>query len=152
MIIHSDKLTRDDFYSAAKASGVEIVDVVSKGSRSRKGAFNFAISGSGRHGGQWGTQDYKAATWDEWGIFLAKLFAIDPESHTGKYGYLSAEHFDWMTGYRFQRLDIRDQHKRHKWAHHSVATSTYYVHSCDCGAITRTLARGITWDYIRKAA
>lgn len=152
MIIHSDKLTHQDFQSAAKVAGVEIVDVTSKGSRSRKGSFSFAISGSGRYGGQWGTQDYSAATWDEWGIFLAQLFAIDPEAHTGKNGYLSAEHFNWMTGNRFLRLDVRDQHKRHKWAHHSVATGTYYVHSCDCGASTRTLARGIAWDDIRQAA
>lgn len=143
MIIHTDMLNRGYFYLAASKAGVEIVDVIEKGSRSRKRAFNFAISGSGRHGGQWGVQNYKSATWDEWGIFLAFLFEVDPHAHTGKNGYESEIHFHWATGGRFRSLTNAEQHRRHRWrASGRVVTRSHYVQECDCGASFRRMASG----------
>src|SRR5258705_6579708 len=114
MRIHSNTLTHEDFADAAKRAGVSIVELSEHGSQSRKHAFKFALEGtSGRPRG-FGAGG-EAATWDEWGIVFAHLFNVDPDAHTGKNGYLSAEHYHWVTGDRFRTLTPLLQHKRHKW-------------------------------------
>lgn len=143
MRIHSDTLTRQDFADAASHAGVTVVDIVQHGSQSRQRAFTFSLSGSGRNGGQWGTQPYRTATWDEWGIVFAELFRLDPLAHTGKYPYLSGEHFHWSTGDRFRFLTPTYQHLRHKWNRTGhAATGTYAVSECTCGAIQRWMVHG----------
>ncbi|WP_176561903.1 hypothetical protein [Mycolicibacterium palauense] len=152
MRIHSNVLTEQHFYEAAIAAGVTVVGVHRHGSRSRERAYDFGISGSGRSGGQWGHRDYKSATWDEWGIFLAHLFEVDQDAHTGKHGYLSADHFHWVTGDRFRYLTPDGQHKRHNWLsgdHRGTsATGSYWVQSCACGAIQRSVKHGHSWAEI----
>lgn len=44
-----------------------------------------------------------AATYDEWGYFLAELFAADPEARAGR--YKSRDHFHASTGYAYAMRD-----------------------------------------------
>lgn len=149
MRIHSDVLTRADFRDAAQRAGVGIVDLTEHGSRTRKGAFNLGLTGSSAYRTQWGPRDDQAATWDEWGIFLAHLFEVDPAAHCGKNSYLSADHYHWSTGDRFRTLTRAEQHKRHVWGIHRglQGHGEYAENECSkCGAVTRWLMRGSRWD------
>lgn len=131
MKIHSDKLLPNAFESACEAAGVELDDFEQCGSRSRKRAFKFSLTGSSNHNRGFGAPG-KAATWDEWGIFLAYLFRIDPNAHCGKGSYESEEDFHWKTDNRFMFLSRRNQHKQHKWVPLGNHTS-----ECECGATQR---------------
>lgn len=149
MRIHSNTLTRQDFTDAAKRADVTLVDLTEHGSQSRARAFVFYLSGSGTQGGQWGTQNYKTATWDEWGIVFAHLFHVDPQAHCGKNGYRNAEHYHWSTDDRFRTLTPLLQHKRHNWSvvNRSI-TGNYMVAQCKCGAVNRWMAYGHDWEEI----
>lgn len=142
MRIHSDILTRDDFAAAARRAGVSLVQLAEHGSKTRVKAFSFYVSGSGVQGGQWGTQDYRTATWDEWGILLGHLFDVDAEAHCGKGSYLSADDYHWQTADRFRTLTPDRQHKRHKWEFKGISGE----HGCKCGAGRRW----DRWDYVRR--
>lgn len=77
MKIHSDILTVDHMQTAAKAARVSVVWPMFKpgGSQSRKNSFVVHLSGSSRYrAGFAGNNGLQAATWDEWGMFLAALF------------------------------------------------------------------------------
>lgn len=155
MRIHSDVLTESDVYSAAQFAGVRVVDLDVKGSQSRGKAFNFTLSGSGAHRSQWASSDHQAATWDEWGIVLNRLFVVDPLAHTGKNGYLSAEHFHWMTADRYRTLTPDDQHRRHNWLSGDTngrsVGNAYRVFSCKCGAVGRQMMPGHSFDELSMA-
>jgi hypothetical protein len=148
MIIHSNTLVWADFRLAALRAGdnVTVVEKKLRGSRSRARAFEFSFAGNGRHGGQWGTQDYKVATWDEWGMALAHLFSVDPQAFTrGMVNYESANHFHWTTGDRFRCLTPPYQHLRHKWGMGIAGeTGDFRVLYCDCGAERRWVSRRST--------
>jgi len=88
MKIHSDTLTDQDILNAAPRS-THFVEFEEAGSRSRKRAWNVRLSGSSKYSMQ-GVEG-KAATWDEWGIFIAALFKFDPEAKIG--WYKSYDHF-----------------------------------------------------------
>lgn len=48
-----------------------------------------------------------AATWDQWGILLSNLFAIDPRMKVGSYAhpyYDGVDDFHWQTFDRFKRV------------------------------------------------
>lgn len=141
MKVHSDTLTADSIRAAIDViPGVSIIGLTTHGSRSRKAAFNIQLTGSGVRGGMHGNLDYPTATWDEWGIVIAALYELDPQAHWGKV-YESEEHFHWVTCSRFSYLTTEAQHKRHKWnAQGLVATGSYYVFNCKCGAHMRSLA------------
>jgi hypothetical protein len=148
MRIHSDILAGSDFLNAERIAGVTLVNFDSVGSRSRVGSFEFSLTGSSNHAANFGG-GYKAATWDEWGIFLAHLFSVDPQAHCGKQSYLSAEHFHWSTGNRFDSLTLAGQHKRHAWGMgQRCVTGSYSVSQCDCGAVQRWILRPHTWEEI----
>lgn len=155
MRIHSDTITHRDFINAAYTARVAVVDLSTYGSRSRDRAFKFYLSGSGITGGQWGSQDYKTATWDEWGIFLGHLFDVDPIAHTGKNSYLSAQHYHWVTGDRFRTLTPRHQHHRHRWEYRGnfdpdfrPDRSGFSEAWCSCRAIKRWVIRGDFWSLL----
>jgi hypothetical protein len=83
-------------------------------------AFEINLSGSGRHGGQYGNRDAKSATWDEWGVVMAAIFAADLTTRMGgtqeRPIYANAEDFHWQTGERFAlRRMPNDTHAQHKW-------------------------------------
>ena len=150
MRVHTN-LSRDQVVACVPA-GVTIHHMSEHGSRSRPRAFNVVLEGSSIYGGQFGNQDYSAGTWDEWGIFLGALFALDPAAHVGK-TYLDADHFHWVTGDRYRAeagLTVANQHKRHNWDYKGVAvTGSYLVHECRCGAIMRRMSQSRSFDEIR---
>jgi hypothetical protein len=93
------------FRMAATVAGVTFERLEHHGSRSDLQAFDVVLNGSGRNQ-PWG-RDYQAATWDEWGMFLAEVFNYD----------------------RFDTLTPRHQHRNHRW---SSGYPRYQ--SCACGA------------------
>lgn len=94
---------------ARKTSGVWHERLVRKGSRTHDVAYDVILSGeSGRYTNQrWVNGDgVEAATWDQWGIYLAVIFEADPEAKCvggGGGGYANAEDFHRKTGGRFER-------------------------------------------------
>jgi len=101
MKIHSDVLTSMDIYAATRElPGVYVDSCTQHGSRKRARAFNVGLEAGektelrryNRNSGQWGGGGVTgiACTWDEWGIFIAALFDIDPEAIIGQYDGLAA--------------------------------------------------------------
>lgn len=105
MRIHTDRLTESDIYTAARHARADVVVLTEHGSRSRDHAFNVKLEGESRrrpNGGASGkgyASGY-AATWDQWGVFLAILFDIDPDAFT-PYDK-SGAYFDQRTNWRFR--------------------------------------------------
>jgi hypothetical protein len=117
MRIHTDTLLTGDFYDAARLARVTIYSNSLHNSRSRDHAFDFSLrGGSNRYpmGGDDGS-GLKAATWDEWGIFLSVLFGKDPEAVVSRI-YDGLVQFEQKTFYRFSEGDHpSDMHGDHKW-------------------------------------
>lgn len=95
MKIHSDTLTLQDIRSAVPEGcylaafyhkGDEWTSIGQEGSRSRERGFVVRLSGSSKSTMQ--RLPDKAATWDEWGIFIAAIFAHDPDAICGWYSSL----------------------------------------------------------------
>jgi len=146
--IHSDQLKLEHFRMAARAAGVTIVELIEQGSRSRKRAFKFQLSGSSPYRSQFGNHGGQAATWDEWGMFLNALFLVDPDAHCGKNSYLSADHFHWVTGDRFRTLIPPYQHPRHKWTLGHTFNDDHRQRQSECEyceAVQRWLV-GLQWS------
>ena len=128
MRLHTNKLTITDIYRAADTAGVELLRDSEHGSRSHERAFDVILSGSGRTGGQWGNSGnagaapHKAATWDEWGVFLGELFGKD---HTIKcWAYANAADFHAQTGNRFRVfLPVAQRCAQHRWEYVSAGYS-----------------------------
>lgn len=118
MKLHSDKLTDDDVREAlgqAKAAGkvtqdVCMVQFMPGGSRSRARSWAIQLgtedktSGptKSRHyknSGQYGRSQVWAATYDEWGWFIAQLFAVDPDATFGP--YLGLDSFNAQTASKY---------------------------------------------------
>jgi hypothetical protein len=133
-------------YAAAREARV-IVRATEHGSRTHARAFEVQLSdGAGnawRNSGQYGaaTWDGNAATWDEWGIFLAHLYGADPGARVGgslkRPIYADADDFHRVTCDRYRTLTPALQHKRHKWER------VYGAHrqTCKCGAALDMSAR-----------
>jgi hypothetical protein len=83
MKIHTDNLGRADILNAADDAGVIVTALYARGSRSRDHAFDVYLSGTSPHRTQRG--EGPAATWDEWGKFLAILFKREPTLKAGPY-------------------------------------------------------------------
>lgn len=144
MRIHSNRLTAGDIYAAAGfAAGAQVEYVREHGSRTRLRAFDFYVTGNSpfRPQNTRAYGDVYAATWDQWGLLLGHLFAIDPDAHTGRNGYRNADDFHYKTGHRFVPGFLRpDQtHRRHRWQPNYDSTAW-----CDCGAHMR-------WDQIDRS-
>lgn len=94
MFIHSDTLTEQDIRSVVPdgtylaghydpRDGVTWGSVHVAGSRSRARRFSVRLSGSSRYAMR--SLPDKSPTWDEWGIFLAAIFELDPHAVCGIY-------------------------------------------------------------------
>jgi hypothetical protein len=127
MRIHSDVLTARDIYAATTAAGMHGVyaETMAHGSRSHRAAFEVKLTGNSSRrpnpgtGGRYVDGDH-AATWDEWGMFLAALFTVDPAAIVGTVArptYAGREHFHAVTGNRFRTLTAPYQHGGggHRW-------------------------------------
>lgn len=107
--------------AAAKLPGV-YADITAHGSRSHAGAVALKLEGNGYRvnpGWAYGDRDTFGATWDEWGVVLAHLFAADADAVAGTPRapiYDGATDFHDQTGERFASLEMpTDTHKRHTW-------------------------------------
>lgn len=111
MRIHLNHGTPDTLLStAARTAGVAFDKYKKGGSRSHFWGYTIILEGeSGRHtnSGSYGARtDSEAATWDQWGIFLAVIFEADPGAKTDSYA--NAEDFHRKTGGRFDMHNIAD--------------------------------------------
>lgn len=117
MRIHSNTLTALDIYRATDALPGVFAQVEWKGSRSHANAFEVRLEGTSTRL----TMDRKgqAATWDEWGVFIAAVFEVDPEALWGSAktpNYRNADHFHAVTRYRFDSDALpSDTHQQHRW-------------------------------------
>ena len=128
MRIHSSVLKASDIKDIVNevAGGyVTVEEAEDRGSRKRQGAVELRLSGSSNYKSQGG--DYKAATWDEWGIVINAIFERDGEAIVGQYDSLFT--FDNYTQGRFDDLTPANQHKRHKWVYYAPRQF-----ECKCGA------------------
>lgn len=144
MLLHATAtLLAHNIYDAARAAGMTGVDatIKVKGSRSHARAFDVKLTGtSGRrpNSGRYGATDFgsddHAATWDEWGMFLAALYAIDETIMVPRI-YADAADFHFKTGNRFKTLEAADQCRNHRWEHagrtDDGAHNLYTCNKCD---------------------
>ena len=154
MRIHTGSLERHDLEVAARIAGVSLVRDTLHGSNSHAHAYEVILSGSGSRLSQYRDQDVPAATWDEWGIFLAELYQRDPQALVGGAAwpvYADARHFAWATGDRFNDLAPEGQHRNHRWYHVGESAGGVTVNECKCGAIQRQLAYRRTWREFANA-
>lgn len=146
MRIHTDKINEvwAAIWRATGALPGVYAEVSEHGSRSRAGALELRLTGNSgryRNTGKWGAHWEKSATWDEWGVVLAAVFAADPHAicGTAKYPvYAGVNDFHWQTGERFVhappaietggRALPEDTHALHRWAY--VAQGTRECRKC----------------------
>jgi hypothetical protein len=116
MRIHTDNLTADDLRDALDATGfsegVRLAECYAHRSRSRHHAFEVgleALPGRDRNGKarrprangyDAGSSYTKGATYDEWGYWIAELFARDETLIFGP--YRDADDFERKTRYAFE--------------------------------------------------
>lgn len=167
MRLHTNTLETWDAYAAAYGShslsalmrptagglpGVGI-EATARGSRSHTRSLDVYLTGTSTRRPNGRDADDYAATWDEWGMFLARLFAADPTMVAGTVArpiYANAEHFRWVTGGRYDTLTPDAQHRNHRWEFSGrSAAGAYMVHECSggpapCGAIRR-FANSTAW-------
>lgn len=119
MKIHTDTLTLADIHEAARVASalsgapVYLTRADERGSRSHRRAFDVILASDGtlsRRRVNYGSARYAdrfdrpyAATWDQWGWFLASLFAADPGAKC--WAYYGADMFHAATGMRFTEYD-----------------------------------------------
>lgn len=109
MRIHAYTITPDDLRAAAEAAGAfshgnVSMQFVRKGSRTHDLAYEVNLFGDGtasKRRSQADRDEY-AATWDQWGVFLAELFVRDPDMKAGPYN--GSEDFHRQTGDVFARV------------------------------------------------
>jgi len=142
MRLHSRTLTAAHLQEARRAAGLNAWDLTytEHGSRACGHAFEVSLTGtsprrpnSGKYGA---TGDDHAATWDEWGMFLAYLYRVDDAMVCGsaKHSvYADADDFHWRTAGRFEHLTPDQQHRAHRWDSSGLAREQ----SCPCGAVRR---------------
>jgi hypothetical protein len=132
MRIHSDVLTYAEIEKAARKAAVDF-DVLSQhGSRKKARAYEIKLLGESPYRPNGGTSDANpngfAASYDQWGIFLAALYAEDSDMVCPYYRDNVTFH-DMHFG-RYLTLTAAQTHRRHKW-NYSMSTG---VHECECGA------------------
>ena len=137
---------------AAVTAGVTLTKNVMHGSRTHPRAFEVNLEGSSTRrpqSGPSGLGSGYAATWDEWGMFLAAVFAIDPLARTRDYE--CAAHFHWATTGRYHlRGEVHgDPCRQHKWSF-SRDTDTASIWRCTkCDALMRRLNHGLKWKDVQ---
>lgn len=121
MRIHANNLTLNDIYAAVNDLPGVYVTVSQHGSRTHKAAFEVSLEGNGyrKNTGTSGAGDEIGATWDEWGVFIARVFDADPNAVFGSVSapiYSDGYTFHLTTNDRFESLSLPDDtHKRHAW-------------------------------------
>lgn len=100
MRLHSNTLTRQEITDTLRRTvpGAWIIDFSEHGSRSHKRAFEVKLRADkapGRRRPNHGYDGEYAATYDEWGAFIAVLYRLDPDMRFG--GYRDRDHFHRVT-------------------------------------------------------
>ena len=117
MRIHSNTLTSLDIYRATDGLDGVYADVTTVGSRSHAGAFEVRLTGTSTRRTMDGRD--QAATWDQWGAFIAGIFEADPVAVLGSVKsptYRDSSHFHAVTRYRFDANKLpSDTHQQHRW-------------------------------------
>ena len=127
MRIHTNVLTERDFYEAEKVAGVQMESFSKHGSRSREKAFNVLLSGASTRNAQ--SNNFKAATWDQWGIFLNYLFQKDEDAKTDYYDGLGD--FEFKTDRRFESLTLDQGCPDHRWEYYAPGTFSCKREACN---------------------
>lgn len=112
MRIHSDYVTVSDIYAILSEglSGVT-VEITRHGSRKRKAALEVRLEGTSTRRNMSNTG--QAATWDEWGVFMARVFNLDANAILG---HEDKGNFVERTQGRFESLTMPDDaHGNHRW-------------------------------------
>jgi hypothetical protein len=124
MKLHTQLFSQDvrDALADTKLAGqmtddVEFVQFTPRGSRSHLHGFLIQLGTYDQHSGPANSRHYKnsgqygatseyfqgeniwAATYDEWGWFIARIFALDPEARFGH--YRDRDDFNRQTGYKY---------------------------------------------------
>lgn len=144
MRIYTNIANRNVLYVLARDLGIYVDIKAETNSRKRAKCYNVLLSSdagtgrrranSGRYGGatKGATGDY-AATWDEWGTFLARIFDLDPTAICGQYD--GADDFAWQTGDSYgDGTDIVRRCVVHRW-HMTVPREQACINNC--GAVRR---------------
>jgi hypothetical protein len=131
MRIHTDKVDLIDIRRAQEVAHVVAIKDEEHGSRKRRRAWEIILSGDGAHRTQYADRAEPAATWDQWGIFLAELFKVDPDAIAGPYD--GADQFHEVTGDRFRtlRYNVEPYHRLHRWNRYPAPDTQ----ECRCGAV-----------------
>ena len=132
MRIHSDSIRVSDLNAAARAARVDM-EFTTHGSRKRDHAFNVNLTGeSKRRPNRNHASDEFAATWDQWGVFLAALFDVDPNASMTYYD--GSADFHYRTAHRFASGWPKDAHGDHRFKYDGIP----YEQSCTkCSAVQR---------------
>lgn len=143
MRIHSDVLTIEHVNAAAdEVPGVHLHKFSEHGSRRRDHTLDVFLVGHGKTGGQWGAPGgLKTASWDDWGMVLARLYIIDPLLWTRQYP--DRREFNTYTADRF--METRHQgaglwapvvfdpdpiHHAHRWEFEGISDTGGSLFSC----------------------
>lgn len=143
MRLHSNVLTSEDLYNAARHARVDLT-LTRHGSRTHAQAFEVSLTGESKrrpNSGQYGADnDTYAATWDQWGVFFAYLFNVDADMVAGLVKhptYNGRDDFNEKTHRRFE--------KRYKDEVYQVATfwpeDAHGDHSWDFSSCRRCSAQ-----------
>jgi hypothetical protein len=149
MRIHTN-LTRAEIHTLTYGiNGVDI-EAMERGSRSRPRAFDvhlLAVAREGRRRGNTGHYgagyDY-AATWDEWGIVFARLFALDPDANC--YAYHGAADYHFKTAQRFARFGKLVELDPGRWVFPEVGQVSFNAHDQHRWTYVGPYDE-ITWEY-----
>ena len=133
MRIHTDTLTASNVQTAATTARVTLDRFTEHKSKSRDHAFDITLQGESKRHQNGGTG--KAATWDQWGVFLAVLFDMD-DSLSIPRAYAHDSDFHYKTANRFAAIGHfpHDAHGDHKFEY----VGTPYSQTCKkCTATVR---------------
>lgn len=120
MRIHTNHVAAVDLaiYEATRNLPGVYASTSRHGSRSHAGALELSLEGNGyaRNTGRYGAGE-PGATWDEWGVIFAAIFAADPDAVAGAVRYptyAGADDYAHKTGGRFTPDGLpADTHARH---------------------------------------
>lgn len=140
MRIHtSAQVTGMVILNAAREAGVTLENWDEKGSKSHDHAWEIKLTGNSRrrpNGGNSGAGDAYAATWDQWGVFLAHIFEAD--SNAKCYAYADGYAFHDFTGDRFEDGWPEDAHGDHTFRYVGQLVTGVSLHRCTkCTAVQR---------------
>jgi hypothetical protein len=123
-------LTPEEIFAAAEEIGVGFARF------DESDGYDVALSGSGPGASKHRILAVPMATFDETGMFHARLFDRDPNAATD--WYRTGALFHWLTVDRYRTLTPAGQHPEHKWEYGGISDGrTYTLHLCQCGAALR---------------